>query len=320
MINNKDAENIIDTYVKTKDIELILSKYNYTEQEIRQLLKDNNIDRVYNYFKDELYDRIVVLYQRGLRLYEIEDILHISEGCINKTLANRGIQKRTTSENNIRFYRNRHYFDSIDTPNKAYVLGLLYADGNNLTSHNTMTISLQECDKKVLERIKEELEYEGDLRINKLHEKNPNYKNQYILCINDEIISKRLAELGIVDNKSLILKYPEWMPKELERHFMRGYFDGDGCVYYDKKRNKTTTNICGTLDMCEHFSKIMWNMGCKNNIRQPKQSKGKNTYVLRTAGNKSSYKLLSYMYDDSDIKMERKYQLYLNLKDYYVTE
>lgn len=44
----------------------------------------------------------------------------------------------------------------------------------------------------------------------------------------------RLCELGCIPNKSLILKFPDenLVPKNLIKHFIRGYFDGDGCISY----------------------------------------------------------------------------------------
>lgn len=242
--------------------------------------------------------------------------LLISCNGISSALKRKNISKRTFSECNRRYKRNQHYFDNIDTPNKAYILGLLYADGCNFTKHNSITLSLQESDKDILERIKQELGYTGELRFSPLSLKNSRHKNHYILNINDEILSRRLNELGVVDNKSLKITFPDFITKELISHFIRGYFDGDGCIYLDKKRNKCQTQTVGTKDFCEHLSIILKEIGCKNNIKHPKQCH-ENTFVIQTSGNKSSYTFLSWLYNSSDMKIQRKYNTYINFSHKY---
>ena len=54
--------------------------------------------------------------------------------------------------------------------------------------------------------------------------------------ISNSTISKDLENLGMVANKSLILAFPTFISKELMPHFIRGYFDGDGCVWEGKPK------------------------------------------------------------------------------------
>lgn len=239
IIFTQDKQNeIMRMYKDGVCIDDILIHFNSDEHSIRKVLKENKIDRNYNFFSEELYDRIVTLYRLRYTQKAICHDLLISEIGIKRALLRKGINKRSSSECNRRYDRNQHYFDIIDTPNKTYILGLLYADGCNHTAHNAITLSLQEEDVGILEIIKNELEYTGSLRLSRLNDKNINYKNQYILCINDEYLSARLADLGVVNAKSLKLTFPEFLNQDLLRHFVRGYFDGDGCVYYDEKTKK----------------------------------------------------------------------------------
>ena len=50
-------------------------------------------------------------------------------------------------------------------------------------------------------------------------------------------IFKDLIKLGVTPRKSLTLKFPTFLNEDLMRHFIRGYFDGDGCIW-DGKRQK----------------------------------------------------------------------------------
>lgn len=316
IFTDDEQYKIINLYKNGINIDEIMSIFNSCEHDIRVILKENSIDRVYNTFSDELYNRIIKLYQDKLTQKEICYRLLISKHVIGKTLKRNGIPKRSYSECNRRYYVNEHYFDNIDAPNKAYILGLLWADGCNHIDHYSITLSLQEDDKEVVEFVKSELEYEGPISYIELSKRNEKYKNQYRLCINDEYMSKKLNEIGMVQAKSLVAKFPDCVPPELYSHFIRGYFDGDGCIYYDDKRNKCITMTVGTKQFCEKCSNILFDIKCKNNVYHAKYWND-NTMAFRTAGNKSSEQFLDWMYKDAEFYMKRKYDKYLYFKEKY---
>lgn len=316
----EQIKNIIESYINSKDIEKIMLDFKCCEREIRLLLKYRNIDRRYGMFSDELKERIIYLYKiNDKKLKEVSYDLAISESSVRKHIDAAGIPRKGSSIGNRRYSRNSHYFDNIDTPNKAYILGLLYADGCNHYEGirpYIVTICLQDRDKHILESIKKELEYDGPIRFVPLHEKNANHKNQYVLAINDPYMSLKLKELGVVQAKSLKLTFPDFLSQDLLRHFCRGYFDGDGNIYYYYKNNKCATQTVGTLDFCNHISDILNSMNIKNNIKHPKKC-GDNTFVIQTSGNKSSYNFLSWMYQDAYLKLNRKYNQYLDFCKLY---
>lgn len=311
----------IEMYTESIDMDTILEQTEIVEEDLRKKLKELKLDRSNSrVLSQELYDRMETLYIRGNKMVDISKTLLVSDSCIRKYLRDHKIPPHTISYSNRKYNRDVHYFDIIDSPNKAYILGLLFADGNNLPDHNAITISLQEQDYEVLANIRKELCYEGPLRFNALNDKNSNYQNQWTLVINDEHMSVQLEKLGVIKNKSLVLMFPTCVPNKLLRHFVRGYFDGDGCVWFDINRNKCQTQTCGTLDVCTHIKELMEIIGCECFITHPSQSGDNNTFLIRTAANKSSYKFLSWIYDDlrsEDIRMERKYQAYLQFKSKY---
>ena len=315
-----EKQQIIDMYKNNINIDDIIEYFSTEEKFIRLVLKTNGIDRKYNSFSEELYKRLELLYSNGMTCKQVSETLLVAENSVTKMLKKRNISIRSYSESNRRYSLNEHYFDEIDTSNKAYLLGMLYADGCNCESHYAITLTLQEEDRDVVEFMKKELEYGGPIRMNKLHDKNEKHKNQCILCINDMYMSNKLKNFGVVNAKSLILTFPDWLNEQLYPHFIRGYFDGDGCVSYDKKREKCCTKIVGTLEFCNKLSEILTDIGCKHNIIHPKQSKDSNTYVLQTGGNKSSLLLLDYIYDNNNFHMNRKYQKYLYFKEKYLTK
>lgn len=318
--SQNEINKIIKMYKDNVDIDDIIGEFKTEEHWIRKVLKEKEIDRSYNQFSNELYKRIEYLYSGLNYTYkEVGHALNISKKGVGKILKKRNITKRSYSENNQRYYRDKHYFDIIDTENKAYILGLIYADGCNCINHNAFTLSLQEKDVDVLIAIKEELQYEGPLRYNELSKKNVNYKNQYILNINDEYMSHALENLGVVNAKSLILEPPKFLDEELIPHFIRGYFDGDGCIYNNENVRRTEVQIVGTLEMCEWFLDYIHKIGSNGSIKHPKQSIDKNTYIVHISGTSSCKLFLSAIYKNSEIKMYRKYQKYLYMCENFNT-
>lgn len=316
IFTNEEQYKIIDLYKKSTSIDELIYMFNSCEHDIRVILKENSIDRVYNTFSDELYQRIITLYQQKCTQKEICYRLLVSEHAIRKTLKRNNIPMRTYSENNRKYELDEHYFDTIDTQNKAYILGLFWADGCNHLGHYSITLCLQEDDKEVVEFVKNELKYEGPISYIKLSKKNKNHKNQYKLCINDEYMSKKLNELGMVQAKSLVAKFPECVPEKLYSHFIRGVFDGDGCIYYDEKRNKCTTETVGTNLFCEKCSDILHGIQCKHYLYRSKKWND-STMSFRTTGNKSSEIFLDWIYNDAEFYMKRKHDKYLYFKQKY---
>ena len=111
-------------------------------------------------FTKEQKEEIVRLYiEEKLSTPKIDKIMGWNYNKIWHILDEFGVKR---VNNGIRKYHiNENYFDCIDTPNKAYVVGLMCADGCNFPPKYTANISLQESDRDLLERINKELENAG---------------------------------------------------------------------------------------------------------------------------------------------------------------
>lgn len=213
----------------------------------------------------------------------------------------------------IRKYKyscNENYFETIDTPDKAYFLGLLYADGYNKTTQG-FTITLQEEDRDILEKFKKYIEFEGNL----YHKTVENRKPTYELNIGNKKLSEDLIRVGCGPCKSLTLQFPteEQVPKYLLSHFIRGYLDGDGCVSIEKRSCSTKIVLCLTEQFGVELQKIL---NEKFNIHSliTKQSK---IHVLSMGGRLQCVKFLDWLYQDAEeLKLQRKYEKYLLAKSY----
>src|SRR3989344_8046642 len=108
----------------------------------------------------------------------------------------------------------------------AYVLGFFAADGNMIKNNRGgHYIAFYSNDKELLIKVKNMLAANHKIGLKKQAlPKHPAYQIQ----IGSKEIYFDLLKLGLVPNKSLVLKVPV-IPKKFIKHFVRGYFDGDGC-------------------------------------------------------------------------------------------
>lgn len=195
---------------------------------------------------------------------------------------------------------NEDYFEKIDTEDKAYFLGFIVADG----SVNGVRLNISQKEPDILYEFEKFIKLKDGVR---KHTK----RNIHFLNLTSSKLITDLNNLGIHQNKTMIVKYPD-IPKELEHHFMRGVFDGDGCISIHKRRegSRDTTdrgqvNICsGSRDFIEKYVDRLNEM-CgitKNKIRCPK-----GTYSVIDWGSFSDIeKFYDFFYKDATVFLERK--------------
>ena len=255
----------------------------------------------------EEYENIISLYNSGLSQAKVGELYNVRYYIIGKILRKCGIQGRDDSHKSRKYTINEKYFDNINTDNKAYVLGLLWSDGCNYTPSNYMKLELQERDKSILDKISIEINSNKPLKFNNLNEKNPNWQNTYRLEIINKHISKKLEELGMVKNKSLVLEFPKWLDVSLYGPFLRGYFDGDGHIQWNKTKFIT---MASTLQFCE-YTKLFCEkeLGINCSIYDT-VNKNSNTKIFHICGKEKIKCFLDFIYKDADLYIERKYNVY----------
>lgn len=218
---------------------------------------------------------------------------------------------------------NKNFFDVIDTPEKAYVLGLFYSDGSNNPNKQTISLSMQEEDYELLEQVRLVLQSDKPLEYldySKKHDFGYHYKNQYRLLAFSKHICDSLTRIGVVKNKSLVIEFPDCIPKHLISHFVRGVYDGDGSVYRQIKNEHNhaiTVTITATENFCIGLVAVVEKaIGIKCHIYDASCHNGI-TKVFTLSGRNVSKKFLDWIYKDSTICLQRKYNRYL---EYYATD
>lgn len=260
-------------------------------------------------------DEIVSMYKSGMSTVVIGRKFNIGNKPIAKVLDSYGVER--TGVGRRKWCLNESFFDEINNEEKAYIFGLFLADGSVSLKKSTISICLEESDRYMLERIREIMNSEKPLTFVDYSNKNDygySYKNQYRLSIYSAKMCKRLVDYGMVENKSMLLKFPNCIPDEMFRHFVRGYFDGNGsfCPYYTKNGKfqplvtfTSTEGFCTKLRMKlqEELSIPcggVYDAQCHNGI----------TRVLSISGRHQTNKILDWMYADSTIYLIRKYEKY----------
>lgn len=313
----KMRNEIIEQYKNGKTFEDLIKIYSSKWSDIYDVISVS-FERKYNNLSKLQKKQIVTMYNKGLSTTQIGEKLKIYHKLVANVLQENGIER---TGNNLRKYQlNEHYFDEINTPNKAYILGFFYADGCNIMNKSTIAMSLEEKDREILEKIRLEIGSERELEFieqskRKDKDNNYHYKDMWRLLLFSSHMCKALEKLGMMPNKSLQLKFPEWLNEDLYSHFIRGYFDGDGSLYmYQKKNGKyqPTLTITSTKDFCERCLEILRNKtGVGGGIYDSSSHNGI-TKVLSIGGFVQLDKLLNWLYKDADLYMKRKYDIYNN--------
>jgi intein/homing endonuclease len=201
--------------------------------------------------------------------------------------------------------------DTIDTEEKAYWLGFFYADAYNKEKTGQIIIELQERDKPHLDKC---AKFFGQPREPFIQYKNKGKYIAYRLELNSRHLSNKLKELGCHGAKSFNIVFPDWLDEKLIKHFVRGYFDGDGCLHVNKSEDQLNLHMTSTKEMIESLATIMKKLDVNTYISHPERYTN-NTYRLDTGGSRQVLRFCRWIYNYSNIHLDRKYEIYKTYVD-----
>ena len=214
---------------------------------------------------------------------------------------------------------NKDYFNVIDTHEKAYILGLFYADGYNNEKRGRIVLNLQECDEEILLKIKNCIEYTGPLLYDK--KKLPRV-NQFRLAINNKSLSKDLAKTGCMQAKTFKIIFPEFLDTKYLNSFILGYFDGDGSIFRtsNKEYFYYGFSIIGTENLIQGILNYLndnLKLNCKLESAYRTKNKKGNQIIkeLRISGKFNMITIMEHLYKDSPLFLKRKQEKYLSFKN-----
>lgn len=240
---------------------------------------------------------------------EIKQICNRSESSISKILRKYNI---STSERiwKTKYTYNENLLNDLNNPDVCYFLGFLYADGCNYTKKNSVTIALKEDDREILDKFR--ILFSTDKPL--YYGRKSTGSNQWIFTITHRYFSKKLSDLGITARKSNTITFPTWLSEDMYSHFIRGYFDGDGCISRNSY-NAPCFNLIGTESFLLTIQIIINKELNLNSTKLYTPTKYKNTdsniKYLSYAG-KQAYKIRDWLYKDANLYLQRKYNKFYN--------
>lgn len=207
----------------------------------------------------------------------------------------------------INLCQNHSFFRDIDSKDKAYFLGLLMSDGyiqSNLYNKE-IGIALKESDKYILDKLN------SYISPNKTVSK---YKASYKWKVISPEMYNDLTQYGITENKSHTeFIYPN-IPKEYDRDFIRGYFDGDGCISIKSTGYSVISFCSNSITFLKSLSSVLLSYGIQT---RPIYSSDKNRksmfHTLYISGgiNKTLFK--KFLYDEAETFLIRKYEKFMKI-------
>lgn len=315
-LTDNDIKHMIDLYQSGLTHKQIGEIMGFSGIKVGRVLKENNVAARKNSFyirilNEDQESDVIQKYMGGMNMNELAQMYNCSRSVIDDTLCRNKIQKRTPSQAYRTFEINDYYFDEIDNQDKAYMLGFLYADGCNCSNydikHYDIGMTLQMQDKYILDEMCHKMGMNRNANVilnstNKKHYARMDIMNKHMVF--------RLDELGVVPNKTRKTTFPYWMREDLYSHFARGLLDGDGCIVHSLDR----VTMVGSKQLMHELADVIEKcVGFRQFVGEYKISPG--ICYMHISAKWKIEAFLDWVYKDADMKLSRKYELYLKIKD-----
>jgi len=203
--------------------------------------------------------------------------------------------------------------------NSSYVLGLLFADGSleNAAYIRGKYVRLTSTDRSLIEQVKNSLNSQHKIVTIPPSGKR---KEQYLLRVGSHKIYNDLENLGLHPRKSLDMELPH-IPYRFLSDFVRGYFDGDGCLAFENMKNRPHNKLkaiftSGSKNFLISLSKVLKNrcLGKSSKVYDSHRS-----YQL-IYNSIDALRILEFIYSKVESRnllcLDRKYNKYKNLISY----
>lgn len=245
----------------------------------------------------EIEQFVINLYNNNFKVGEIASKYGIHRATVQRILMRNGIELRKSTPDH--FY-NIEFFNQY-TPESCYWAGFIAADGYVRSDRNCVAVHLSIADYEHLEKLAFVTGFIGSPKIN---------KKACALTFNGEWYVKALEKnFGIKPQKTFDTNIPDMIPKHLVKHFIRGYFDGDGCVT-NMKQYLHVSFTSGSLTILNQIMDYFYESGIRIRNASGKPNIQKDTQIDYFC--KNALDILDIMYSESIpiTRLDRKYDLY----------
>lgn len=262
---------------------------------------------------DVVIDDAVRLYDSGMPMKQIGATLAISYNAVRNGLIRRGVQLR--ERHSIPRVRtlDHEFFHCIDTEEKAYWLGFIMADGCVQNKYK-LSILLASCDVGHLRKFAIAVGSDAPISHRRVFSLGA-WRDTHTIQINGIRFVDGLLKHGVCPRKSHN-GFPCLLDSDdLQRHYWRGMFDGDGCItatrYPDGRLNGYGAQFCGNGPIVHAFADFIRERSSHPMNVKPKDKQ----FFVQFRGVGELQKSLSVLYRDATVYLDRKYSLYLKLME-----
>lgn len=221
---------------------------------------------------------------------------------------------------------NNDYFQKIDSEYKAYILGFIYADGSIVQPKGNrqmkLSISIQEEDGYILEKFAKDA---GNTKVDIFYPpsvQKKNWKKRAVVSIVSNQICQDLINFGCIINKSSLgMSFPN-IEEKYYSHFIRGFLDGDGCIYIKKiayNYQRKTQNIRKDTHIQRYCLKIAFTSTDNNFLTKimeilkvekvyiAEKLRKQLVYTFWIEREKDSRNVINFLYKDANYFLNRKW-------------
>lgn len=337
-ISEELKNKIIDLYVNQNYTRVQIRKelnLDFGDSVVLRILKENNIKiRTNNgaqkggrkklFVDKKTQEQIIEKYQIGWGLERIVRELKLSFGSdkVKSILIDNNIHIRNVKEASLtrempdlrKFTINDDY--NFESHNGAWILGFIAADGylpKNNGTQNKVVITLARKDEDILHLIAKELEYTGTVKRFNSSKGFPCSS----LYFTSKKLRKAIESYGIVNNKTFLLKQlPKNLPEEYYIDFIRGFFDGDGCIFEPKDKKISTSLVCASEDFLSSIKNYLYKTLNVHNVNISSCTKINKIYEIKYSV-KDSFIIGKAFYDNSYLALPRKKQHFFEILKKY---
>lgn len=206
---------------------------------------------------------------------------------------------------------NEHKFDKINTEEKAYWLGFIMADGYIENESRLCFILQRKKDEyDLFLKLQCFLETDNYVEERTVYDKRGFVSESYCFRVTSKILCKRLKRLKVVAQKTGKECIPRGVPKRLYRHFIRGFFDGDGCICKSSNRDYLRFFIgsCSKKVIEQIRDYIQLKLSFHINILE-RHKYNKPFFYLESNSKYNTAKFCKLLYQRTKISLERKFKL-----------
>lgn len=298
MAHNLDLEQLQADFSKGKRVAEIARGLGVTHKVVAKRLKDMGYD-LPNHRRNcsaEQEIEITRRYLEGEKTKVLATHFSVSGVTIHNIVRRHGGSIRPQGDDVRKYTHDENFFEVIDTKEKAYLLGLWMADGCNVSNGNVVSLAL--TDRELIDLGKKLLKYTGPI----YKSERTNCADIFTLCISSQSLSNSLSAQGCGFRKSLTMSFPSKVPYAQMSHFVRGYFDGDGCIHRRKQSDNFTIHILGSENFCRGLQNMI---PVKSFVHQRAKQR---IWFLGIYNRRDVRIFCEWLYRDSDnLRLERKF-------------